>query len=69
MGRDLAWRALGTVWAVASVPSEVGSLHYGYSHTVSCRFGLGHAMRNVSVTKPIPLSPSRLKVTLHIVAC
>lgn len=35
MGRDSAWRALGPVWAVASMHSEVGSLHYGYVHTVS----------------------------------
>lgn len=47
-GEDSAWRALGPVWAVASMHSEVSGLHCGCFPYCICRFGLRYATKRLS---------------------
>lgn len=69
MGRDSAWRALGPVWAVASMYSEVGGLHCGYFHTVSVGLASDIPQRTSQSPNPFLCLQADLQMMLQILVC
>lgn len=69
MGRDSAWRALGPVWAMASMHSEAGSLHCGSFHTVSVGLASDIQQRTSQSPNPFLCLQADLQMMLQILVC
>ena len=69
MGRASACRALGPVWAMASVHSEVGGLHYGYFHAISVALASDIQQRTSQSPNPFLCLQADLLMMLQILVC